>query len=215
MSEVPQWQAWHDAYADPSSSLSRRLVVVRSLLAGLLEEGAEPLRLLSLCAGDGRDTIPVLAESGRHVDACLVELDPDLANGARRAAAEAGVALEVRTGDAGEVATFEDRLPVDLLMLCGVFGNISDEDVVRTVAAARLMVATGGAVIWTRGHRVPDETTDRGVDPADWVRGRFEAVGFVEIAFVRPKDATFRVGVEHQKKVVEQELPQQLFSFVR
>jgi hypothetical protein len=215
MSEVPHWQAWHDEYADPSSSLSRRLIVVRSLLAGLLEEGEEPVRLLNLCAGDGRDTIPVLAQSGRHVDACLVELDAGLANGARRAAAEAGVDLEVRTGDAGEVATFEDRLPVDLLMLCGIFGNISDADVVRTVAAARLMVATGGAVIWTRGHRVPDETTDRGADPADWVRGRFEAVGFVEIAFVRPQDATFRVGVDHQTKMVDQELPQQLFSFVR
>ena len=92
-------------------------------------------------------------------------------------------------------------------------GSWSPEDDPLDVVA--LMVATGGAVIWTRGHRVPDETTDRGVDPADWVRGRFEAVGFVEIAFVRPKDATFRVGVEHQKKVVEQELPQQLFSFVR
>ena len=62
---------------------------------------------------------------------------------------------------------------------------------------------------------MPDESTDRGADPADWVRGRFEAVGFVEIAFVRPENATFRVGVEHQKKVVEQELPQQLFSFLR
>jgi hypothetical protein len=209
-----QWQAWHDAYVDPSSSLSRRLVVVRSMLAGLLDVGDGPLRLLSLCSGDGRDTIPVLAQSSRQVDACLVELEPALATEARRSAADAGVDLEVRTGDAGEVATYEDRLPVDVLMLCGVFGNVAREDVIRTVAAARLMVSDGGAVIWTRGCRGSAETEEFGGDPADWVRRRFSAVGFDELAFVRPDDAAFRVGVEQQKELVEQELPQHLFTFV-
>ena len=213
MSAERDWHAWHEEYDDSLSALARRLVVVRSLLAGLLEDATEPVRLLSLCAGDGRDTIPVLAESERHVDACLVELDHELALDARVAAAGAGVDLEVRTADAGVVATFEDRLPVDILMLCGIFGNISREDVVRTVTAARLMVADGGAVIWTRGHRSPDEADEYGGDPADWIRRRFEAVGFEELAFVHPDDATFRVGVELQKHLVEQELPGQLFSF--
>ncbi len=123
--------------------------------------------------------------------------------------------MEVRTADAGAVATFEDRLPVDVLMLCGVFGNVADVDVVRTVAAARVMVATGGAVIWTRGHCVPGDPTAHTDDPAEWVRGRFEAVGFDEVAFVKPDDASYRVGVERQRKVVDQELPERLFSFVQ
>ena len=121
----------------------------------------------------------------------------------------------MRTGDAGHVATFEDRLPVDILMLCGIFGNVAREDVVRTVAAARLMVADGGAVIWTRGHRVSDEPGEHDGDPADWVRRRFEAVGFEELAFVRPEEATYRVGLERQKRRVDQELPERLFTFVR
>lgn len=214
MSMEGGWQAWHDEYDDPTSSLSRRLVEVRSQLAGLLDEGDGPLRLLSLCAGDGRDTIPVLEASEREVSACLVELDPELADAARSAAEDAGVDLEVRTADAGVVATFEDRLPVDVLLLCGIFGNVADVDVVRTVAAARLMVATGGAVIWTRGNRVPDDPTGH-TDPAEWVRGRFDAVGFEEVAFVRPDDATYRVGVERQRTIVDQELPERLFTFVR
>jgi hypothetical protein len=214
MSGGRDWHSWHEQYADPTSSLSRRLVEVRSQLASVLDAREGPVRLLSLCSGDGRDTIPVLAGASCRVDACLVELDPELAEAARRAADESGVALEVRTADAGAVSSFEDRLPVDVLMLCGVFGNVTDVDVVRTVAAARLMVASGGAVIWTRGDRVPDDATERTEHPAEWVRGRFRAVGFDEVGFVEPDDASFRVGVEYQRRIVVQELPERLFSFV-
>jgi hypothetical protein len=204
------WQAWHVDYDDPSSSLSRRLVEVRAQLVSLLAEAPtdRPLRLLSLCAGDGRDTIPVLAESVLEVQGCLVELDPELTAGARQAAAASGVDVEVRTGDAGLVATYADRLPVDVLMLCGVFGNIADADVERTVRSARAMVAPGGAVIWTRGHRGP-------VDPAVWVRRLFVEAGFEEVAFVAPDDATYRVGVARQGRAADVELPERLFSFVR
>jgi hypothetical protein len=209
------WHAWYDEYADPASDLSRRLAEVRSRLAAVLAGGEDPVRLLSLCAGDGRDTIPVLAASGRQVDACLVELDSGLADAARAAAAAAGVELEVRTGDAGEVTTFGDRLPVDVLMLCGVFGNVADADLVRTVAAARTMVAVRGVVIWTRGNRVPDDPTSHADDPAEWVRGRFRAAGFEEVAFVKPDDASYRIGIVRQPQVVDRELPERLFTFVR
>jgi len=208
------WHAWHRDYDDASSSLSRRLLEVRTQLTGLLaaRPSDRPVRLLSLCAGDGRDTIPVLADSGRTVEACLVELDPALASAAREAASSAassaGLRLDVRTGDAGLLTTFADRLPVDVLMLCGVFGNIADADVERTVAAARVMVAAGGAVVWTRGHRTPD-------DPATWVRRLFLAAGFEEVAFVAPSDATYRVGVARVPEPGEGELPERLFSFVR
>ena len=198
MSGGRDWHALHEAYADPTSSLSRRLAEVRSQLAALLADCEGPVRLLSLCSGDGRDTVPVLAASGREVDACLIELDPELAEAARLAAREADVTVEVRTADAGAVAAFEDLLPVD---------------VVRTVAAARVMVATGGAVIWTRGKGVPGDPTAH-ADPAEWVRGRFEAVGFEAVVFVTPDDASYRVGVERQRTVVDQTLPERLFSFV-
>jgi predicted O-methyltransferase YrrM len=209
------WQAWHQEYDDPASSLSRRLADVRAQLARLLEDGVGPLRLLSLCSGDGRDTIPVLAGCDREVEACLVELDPELAERARRAADEAGVELEVRTADAGALATFADRLSVDILMLCGVFGNISDADVERCVDASRALVRPGGAVVWTRGSRVPDDPTDRRGDPAEWIRRLFRQAGYEEVAFIAPADASYRVGVVRQPSVADVELPDRLFSFVR
>ncbi len=147
------WQAWHHDYDDADSPVSHRLVEVRARLATLLDEAAGPVRLLSLCSGDGRDTVPVLAGSEREVDACLVELDPTLAEGARHAAAEAGVRLEVRTGDAAAPTTYADRLPVDVLLLVGVLGNVSDDDAERTIAACASMVVPDGVVVWSRSNR--------------------------------------------------------------
>lgn len=50
------WQQWHCSYEDPSSSLSRRLAVVRRHVSDLLGiSRGYPHRVLSLCTGDGRD----------------------------------------------------------------------------------------------------------------------------------------------------------------
>jgi hypothetical protein len=209
------WHAWHREYADPSSSLSRRLEEVRIRLAALLEGGTGQVRLLSLCIGDGRDTIPVVAGAERAVAPTLVELDEGLARDAEVAAARAGVAAVVRNGDASLPATWRDVLPVDVLMLCGVFGNITDADMERTVAAARSMVAAGGAVVWTRGNRVPGDPTQHPDDPAERVRRVFLAAGFDEVAFVRPADASYRVGVARLTTPSTDPLPDRLFTFVR
>ncbi|MFZ2015235.1 MAG: hypothetical protein WAV00_15565 [Nocardioides sp.] len=70
------WQSWHRDYDDPDSPVSHRMVEVRARLASLLAAAAGPVRLLSLCCGDARDTVPVVAASATPVDVTLVELDP-------------------------------------------------------------------------------------------------------------------------------------------
>jgi hypothetical protein len=214
VSDARDWHAWHREYADPTSSLSRRLEEVRIQLAALLERAPAAVRLLSLCSGDGRDTIPVVAGAERHVDVTLVELDEDLARTAARAAADAGIAVDARTGDAGAAETWKDVLPVDVLMLCGVFGNIWDADVERTMAASRSTLAPGGSVVWTRGNRVPGDPTRHTDDPAEHVRRLFLDAGFDEVTFVRPADASYRVGVARLAEPSTEPLPRRLFSFV-
>ena len=209
------WQAWHRDYDDTDSPVSRRLVQVRSRLALLLAEAVEPVRLLNLCCGDGRDTIPVLADSDREVDACLVELDPGLADAARRAAAEAGVRMEVRTGDAAAIATYADRLPVDVLMLVGVLGNVSDADAERTIGACASMVVPGGTVVWSRSNRFRAEATHDYADPAEWARDRFEAHGFETAEFLVPEVDAWRLGISVLRRPPDASLPETLFSFVR
>jgi hypothetical protein len=208
------WHAWYDEYDDPDSSLSRRLRVVRAELARVLAERQGPVRLLSLCAGDGRDTLPVLAESAAQVSAVLVELDPELAESARRAAAATGLEVDVRTGDAGLSATWRDIGRVDVLMLCGVLGNVRDDDARRTLAAAPLLVRPPGTLIWTRGAVVPEDPTGVVGDPSEWVRRLLLDAGWEESAFIRPEDTSFRVGVHVWPRTSEGSPPDRLFAFV-
>jgi cyclopropane fatty-acyl-phospholipid synthase-like methyltransferase len=210
------WHAWHTEYDDPASSLSRRLEVVRDQLRTLLEGAARPVRLLSMCAGDGRDTLPVLAATAAEVHAVLVELDPELAARAASRADELGLAgVEVRTADAGTTDSHRDAVPADVLLACGVFGNVTDDDIATTIARLPSLLAAGGHVVWTRGCRVPEDPTEFAGDPSELVRSLFAGAGFEEVAFVRPEDAGFRVGVHRWPRAgTPYEPGVRLFSFV-
>ncbi|MGZ4687682.1 hypothetical protein, partial [Oryzihumus sp.] len=101
------WQARHELYADPESPLSRRRAVVQRQIGAWLEaRGGAPSRVLSRCAGDGRDLLGVLRDRGGHddVDATLVELDAGLVATARATAATLATArVSVLEGDAALV----------------------------------------------------------------------------------------------------------------
>jgi hypothetical protein len=176
---VRDWVAWHEAYDDPSSSLSARLRRVRWHLSRALDQAPSgPVRLVSLCAGQGHDVLGVLPGHPRRDDvrAVLVESDARNAGLVRRRAAEAGLPrVEVRQADASRVASFADTLPADVLLLCGIFGNVSEPDIRRTAEAAPALCAAGATVIWTRHRRPPDLTPQ--------IRAWFAGAGFDEIAF--------------------------------
>lgn len=193
---VRDWHAWYAEYDDPASSLSRRLEVVRARLGEVLATRRWPAQILSMCAGDGRDTLPVLAGVGPKFAALLVELDPELAERARHEAQRLRLTrVQVRNEDAGTTDAYRGWTPADVVLACGVFGNISDEDVERTVQALPGLLAADGVVIWTRGSHVPQDPTQVPGDPAEHVRRLFADAGFVEVSFDRPDDAGFRVGV--------------------
>ena len=98
------WHEWHRAYDDPTSSLSQRLRVVTAMIRSHLDSAPPgPIRVLSLCAGDGRDLADAAPGHTRAPDlsGCLVELDPLLAD---RARANLGSAGSVDLGDGGRVS---------------------------------------------------------------------------------------------------------------
>lgn len=183
------WHAWHRAYDDPESSLSRRLRTVQRLVSEDLDRRTGTIRAISMCAGRGLDLIGVLADHPhRHdVKARLVEMDPALAGQAREAAGAAGLdGVEVVTGDAGSVDAYDGMVPADLVLVCGVFGNIPDADIRNTVESLPALCAPAATVIWTRHRKVPDLTPT--------IRTWFDGAGFEELAFESEGAGQFGVG---------------------
>jgi hypothetical protein len=214
VTESPDWLAWHEAYDDPASPLSRRLTVVRRRLGEAVDgmDRARRLRLLSLCAGDGRDVVPVLAERHRErlVTATLVERHPELCRRAREAASAHGLdPVTVRCADAGDPASFVDVLPVDVLLLCGVFGNVDHDRVHDVVAVVPQMLTDDGSVIWTRGASEPDRRPE--------IRRWFREAGLAEVAFDGAPEP-FGVGVNRLvggPGLARRTVPDRLFVFSR
>jgi hypothetical protein len=206
------WVAWHERYEDPRSFLAARLGVIRGFILDFLDSRpGQDSRVVSFCAGKGLDLLGVLPShpAKRQVTARLVELDPVLADEARRAARDAGLTnIEVVVADAGITDAYVGAVPADLVMVCGVFGNISDSDVETTVRAMPTLCVQGGTIIWTRHRRTPDLTPT--------IRDWFSAAGFAERAFTSPGVGSFAVGV-HQLDGPGGPLSvgQQLFTFAR
>lgn len=208
-SPMSDWRAWHRAYDDSESSLSRRLRVVRARVDALVTVGGVR-SVLSLCAGDGRDVIPVLARLDAAVDPrlVLVERDDALAAAAERRARDMDVDVTVIRGDAGSSQTWRDETPVDLLMLCGIFGNIGDDDIQATICAVPALLNAGGCVIWTRGA-----FQDRDLRPQ--VRAWFERAALAEVTF-DGEPAGYGVGVNRRTPdAVATPVPDRLFTFIR
>ena len=184
------WVEWHRDYDDPGSLLSRRLELVQGHLRAELEHApAADIRLISLCAGQGRDVIGVLAGHPRRdeVRARLVELDERNVAVARQAAQAAGLdGVEMLQADSGITDVCAGAVPAQIVVVCGIFGNITVSDIQATVTALPSLCAPGALVLWTR-HRSPPDLT-----PA--IRSWFTEAGFREEAFDVSHDGFMSVG---------------------
>jgi hypothetical protein len=204
------WHAWHDAYDEPGSLLSRRLSAVQERVRIALDEApAGPLTVLSMVAGQGRDLLPVLAAHPRRDDvrARLVELDPRNTEAARRTAEREGLAgVEVLTGDASLIDNYRDLAPADLVMVCGLFGNITDADIEHTIRHTASLTKRGGTVVWTRHRRAPDLIPQIGA----WLA----AQGFSEL-WVSEPTVDYGVGAYRAQRDPRPVVPgTKLFTFV-
>jgi len=204
------WVEWHQEYDDPGSLLSRRLELVQGHLRAELDRvPAGDIRLISLCAGQGRDVIGVLTGHPRRDDvrARLVELDERNVTAARQAAQAAGLtSVEVLQADAGITDVCAGAVPAQIVVACGIFGNISVSDIQATVAALPSLCSPGALVLWTRHRRPPDQT------PA--IRSWFGEAGFRQEAFDTSQDGFMSVGAHRLTgEPAPLVLGQRLFTF--
>ena len=211
MSERRDWWAWHEPYDDPASPLSQRLRLVQRRIRDALDEApAGPVRTVSLCAGQGRDLLGVLVDHPRRHDvtARLVELDPRNVAAARAALDQLGLpGVTVVEGDAGLTDSCAGAVPADLVLACGIFGNITDDDVHRTVAGLPALCAPSATLIWTR-HRMPPDLTGP-------IREWFADAQFDQVGFDTVEDSALAVGTQRFRGVTPPLVPGEcLFRFV-
>ena len=88
--------------------------------------------------------------------------------------------------DAGNTSAYEGAVPADLVLFCGIFGNVPDSDIERSISLLPMLCAAGATVVWTR-HRQPPDLTPT-------IRRWFAVSGFEEIGFDAPDSMWISVG---------------------
>ena len=192
MNASGEWAEWHRGYDEPGSPQARRLATVQRLVAAAIDRApAGEVRIISMCAGDGRGLLGALHAHPRSPDvrARLVEIDATLAMRGSEQASPLADAIEFVVGDASETSAYAGAVPAGVVLVCGVFGNVSDDDVHNTVAHLPELCAGGATVVWTRGRFAPDLTPS--------IRKWFSEAGFEELEFV-PLEGTTAAAVAHR-----------------
>jgi 2-polyprenyl-3-methyl-5-hydroxy-6-metoxy-1,4-benzoquinol methylase len=168
---------------------------------------------VSVCAGDGRDLLGALMNHSRAQDvkARLVELDERLVECGRIAATGAGLAeqLEFVGGDATMSSAYEGMVPADLVLVCGVFGHVTEAETPRLVRNLSFLCKPGGFVIWTRRRNDRDSTRH-----TSKIQNLLHEAAFEEVCFEVTPEGKF--GVSTYRYLGEPlTLPndQQLFEF--
>ena len=156
------WVAWHGSY-DQAGSLARRLSVVRTRIGETLDAAgvgphpsAQPLRRRrTRCPSPRWPRRPWLRARPRSSNSMSSSRRPPAPRAGSRLAGGRGPG-----GDAGDVASFADVLPVDLLF-CAASSATSRLRHPLTIAAVPSMLPNGGTVIWTawlvRAPRPPSD----------------------------------------------------------
>ena len=206
------WFEWHDLY-QTEPKLQQRLQIVREYISRAIDASpAGIVRVVSACAGDGRDLLETLSNHPRTKDvrARLVELNLQLAERGRAAVESAGLTkkIEFVNNDATYSSNYTGAVPADIIIVCGIFGNLPDEaELKRLIENLSFLAKTGSFAIWTRGH------TD-GISHSDTVRQVFRAAEFEEVDFKLTSTGDMGVGIH---RYLGEGLPlpqdQQLFVF--
>lgn len=205
------WYEWHDLYKT-EPRLQQRLEIVQEFIAYSLNASPDgAIRIVSVCAGDGRDLLGTLENHPRakDVSARLVELNPLLVERGRATIEYLGLAKQIEfiNGDAAIASNYIGVVPADLVIVCGVFGNLTEAELNRLLENLSFLSKPGAFVIWTRGH-------SNGIPYSENVRKILRASEFEEVNFQLTGTGDMGVGLHrYSGKNLPQPKDQQLFVF--
>ena len=188
---ITDWHEWHREYDNPQSELAARMRTVQRHVAEVVAQCAPgPVTVVSICGGEGRELIGALQNHPRRLDVRgrLVELDADNAAVARRRAQEAQLdRFEVVTGDAGVTDSYDGVGPADVVVVSGVFGQLDDDDQMRTIEFLRAICKQDAYLVWT-SYRRDEERLEK-------LRRFLDDRGFEEVEFECLDGDTYRFTV--------------------
>jgi hypothetical protein len=149
------WSGWPEK-AYQREGYQQRLQAVQEHLSECLDEAPPgPVRILSMCAGDGRDVIGAVRAHRRRKDvsAWLVELNSQSVELGKGYSVNAGLerSLKFINADATVYSTYKQIAQADIVLVCGVWGHVPAGEKSMLVRAISTLCKPGGAVIWTRG----------------------------------------------------------------
>ena len=151
------WYEWHDLY-NTEPTLQQRLEIVQEYIAYSLNASPDgAIRIVSVCAGDGRDLLGTLKNHPRakDVSARLVEINSNLVERGRASIESLGLAkqIEIINGDATLATNYVGAVPADIAIACGVLGHVAEKiELNRLINNLSFLSKTGAFFIWTRGH---------------------------------------------------------------
>ncbi len=97
--------------------------------------------------------------------------------------------IEIINGDATLATNYVGAVPADIVIVCGVFGNLAEEaELNRLLDNLSFLSKPGAFVIWTRGH-------SNGIPYSDNVRKILSASGFEEVNFKLTGTGDMGVGL--------------------
>lgn len=187
------WFAWHDNYRT-RPRMRQRLQIVREYIATYLNQCPPgKITVISVCAGDSRDLTGTLFDHPRAPDVYgrLVEIDSRLVEAGRSAAESAGLVgqLEFICGDATLGSVYQGVVPADLVLLCGVFGNVPETELPRLTQSLRYLCKTNGLMIWTR------DLVQDGEQNLAMIRECLQKDSFEEVSFRMTPTGNMGVGM--------------------
>ncbi|MBD2486617.1 class I SAM-dependent methyltransferase family protein [Aulosira sp. FACHB-615] len=206
------WFEWHDLYKT-EPRLQQRLEIVREFIAHSLNfSPSGVIRVVSVCAGDGRDLLGTLVNHPRAQDvhARLVELNPQLVERGKATIESLGLTKQIEfiNGDATIASNYLGAVPADIVIVCGVFGNLADENELnRLLGNLSFLSKKGAFVIWTRGH-------SNGIPHSETVRTSLQKAGFAEVNFKLTATGDMGIGIHrYLGENVPEPKEQQFFVF--
>ena len=181
---------WHLNHNDMNSTPYKRNKDEQNLIKTCLNSIKNNVNIISICSGQARDILPILAgkKDNNKINTYLIDTDLECLEYADNYAKENKIPnVHLINKNAGLRETYNDIPQADIIIICGVFGHLSLLDIKSTISFIKHLLNENGFVIWSR-HKFDNDISED-------IKNIFKELNFNELAFVSPEDEPYTLGL--------------------